>query len=124
MENLKIKKRFKIGLENRFDPKNITESRNKIGYTTYKINYSCELCKEHQSKQFPKTLCGGCPFTKFEGPNGLKSHRGCYVFLESLVGHLNFTLHVDYLVWHEKNDEVISELNKIREKALKHIEWI
>lgn len=107
-----LPKEYREKLERRFDPRNARwESQAFI------IKEECPLCK----KFFFGRNCRGCPFKKYE----VEDHYGCVAFIIGVLGEKPaFSLQVGKVFWYEENDEQVRrQLEKLRNEAMKYIEF-
>lgn len=109
---VKVLKKFKQDLDDRFNPENA-----KFGYNGYVINHHCLLCSKYKK-------CKGCPFEKFKEKNAV----GCYVWMNNILnGKLGISpLGISALIiwWGKEEDkQARKQLKDLREKALELIEF-
>lgn len=114
---VKIPKRFKEGLDFRFNPEN---AKRKSLSGIYLIETPCPLCEEFIIVE-DYIDCGECPFQKFE----IVKKRGCKVWVEKVLGkEPSFGFLADSVLWREDEDkEARIQLEFLREQAQKLIEW-
>lgn len=111
MEKIRIEKRFKQDLDDRFNP----EKAEGLAFF-YIINNDCPLCIEYKN-------CKDCPFVKF-AENG-KSGNGCVLWINRLLKSPRiFTIDDRDVYWVIRNDkQARQQLKDLREKASELIEF-
>lgn len=120
---VKILKRFKKPLENRFDPKNAKLIRVPDSGNYRTIDIVCALCEHYKT---PKLQCSKqCPFSKFK--TKAKNLAGCGIWIEHVLGDDNelLTLTVPSVFWdREDNKKCRAALIRLKKAAEKLIEWV
>lgn len=106
--NLKVKipKKFKQGILERFDYENRTDN------AIFKI---CQLCSIYNS-----TRCTDCPFEKFT-----TAHCGCIKWIDKLLQNRAFKANASYIWWCKTDEkQAKADLAELLEKSKELIEWI
>lgn len=120
---VKIPKRFKSQLEQRFNVSNAVKSRkSSIEYCeTYKIHVPCPLCTEFISSLLAN--CDGCPFDGSESNNTrcLAASWITSVIKDYPLMFMNTLM----VIWDvNSNNVVVKQMEILRRKAEKYIEWV
>lgn len=131
MFKVQILEKYKKALSEKFNIKNAKFYKGKFGMSDcdrYVIEIPCILCEVYFDNG-----CYGCPFARF-AKNGIHKRNeifkpaGCFIWLWmiGLTKFLHFKMDEQKFIWFaaREYDAVKEQLEQIRKKACKYIEWV